>query len=198
MSSKLNSSAMVVGHDHVAIVHDKGTDIVAITDGKTTYHRDGAAGVDVAWKDGTFVAVDAAGGIEAIDEAGIKPRWTAKLSNPSSAPGCCDRERSRVCVRNRGRSPGQRGAPRSCRAGLSRSILQPAERCPRARLKSTSQERLPQVQNKRSSPRMTAVSSRPNQKKHRSKCFGSIPSDAFNGSRQRGHLTTSTSVDRRC
>jgi outer membrane protein assembly factor BamB len=86
-SSKLDSRAMVVGHDHVAIVHDKGTDIVAITDGKTSYHRDGAAGVDVAWKDGTFVAIDAAGGIEAIDEAGVKPRWTAKLANPSSAPG---------------------------------------------------------------------------------------------------------------
>jgi outer membrane protein assembly factor BamB len=82
--STLNSNEMSVGDSHVAIAHDKGTDIVAIADGKASYHRDGAAGVHVAWKDGTFVVVDAAGGIEAIDETATKPRWAAKLATPSN------------------------------------------------------------------------------------------------------------------
>jgi outer membrane protein assembly factor BamB len=74
---------MAVGRDHVAIAHDKGIDLVSITDGKTAYHRDSAAGSHVAWNDGTFVVIDATGVIEAIDDAGTKPRWTAKLANPS-------------------------------------------------------------------------------------------------------------------
>lgn len=78
-TSKLKSTAMYVGNDHVAILHDQGTDIVAIADGATTYHRDGAAGNSVDWKDGRFVDVDASGGIEAIDETASQPRWTAKL-----------------------------------------------------------------------------------------------------------------------